>query len=168
MEISSQNQDENQQPDELTDSSSVHKDNKEQSKDLTDGSEKQSTSAAPSYQPDPNNLSWAADNDVNVFEQAPENKWIEKINGQNAFEFEPVKAINQQSLLLHDPNRNAFVQLNPDASRYGENQNELRPLYPGKWTNPDFENRLGQIEDSLSKKFDGDQDYKDYQEGSFF
>jgi hypothetical protein len=88
-------------------------------------------------------LTWIADNNYNVFENYSSNKWIEKLDGANTFEFEQVELNSDQNgIILYDPSRKVFVELNEHDSKYGDEKNELRPLYIGRWLNEDFVDRL--------------------------
>ena len=44
--------------------------------------------------------------------------------------------------MLYDVNRNVFVELNENDSNYGKNENELRHLYNGEWSDKDYQKRL--------------------------
>ncbi len=88
-------------------------------------------------------MTWIADNNYNVFENYSSNKWIEKLDGANTFEFEQVELNSDQNgIILYDPSRKVFVELNEHDSKYGDEKNELRPLYIGRWLNEDFVDRL--------------------------
>lgn len=98
-----------------------------------------------------NILSWEADNEYNVFENISDYKWIEKLGGEPTFEFKPVKYSDlNSSILLFDPTREVFVELNENESNYGPNDEELRHLYTGKWKNPDYNERLNRLGRKLS------------------
>jgi hypothetical protein len=88
------------------------------------------------------NLKWIANNDYNVFENESNEKWIEKLNGEPTFEFKPVKLNEKNGILLHDVNRDVYVELNEFDSNYGSSENELRHLYNGRWSDQDYQNRL--------------------------
>jgi hypothetical protein len=87
-----------------------------------------------------NNTKWVADNDYNVFENNQDKKWIEKLDGEPTFEFDQVRVNNPNSVLLFDPNREVFVELNENDSRYGHGEDTLRDLYIGRWSNNDEDN----------------------------
>ncbi len=78
------------------------------------------------------NMTWIADNNYNVFENIND-KWVENLDGIPTFEFHEVSKNEENSVLLFDPKRQVFVQLNEHDSNYGLNQDELRPLYNGRW-----------------------------------
>ncbi len=42
-------------------------------------------------------------------------------------------------MLLKDPTREVFVELNEHDSNYGPSEEELRPLYNGRWLNSLFD-----------------------------
>ena len=90
------------------------------------------------------NLIWIADNNYNIFENKTNNKWVEKLNGKNTFEFEQVDLNKGQKngILLYDSNRKVYVELNEFNSNYGDDETELRPLYNGRWLNEDFADKL--------------------------
>jgi hypothetical protein len=98
-----------------------------------------------------NNLTWQADNDYNVFENISDYKWIEKLGGEATFEFEPVRLGDQnKNILLFDPSREVFVELNENESNYGPSEDELTHLYNGKWKNNDYKERLNRLGRKLS------------------
>ena len=78
---------------------------------------------------------WEADNGYNIFERQENDKWIEKLGGEPTFEFDQVRINDPNSVLLFDPNRQVFVQLNEHDSNYGHSEDTLRDLYNGKWIN---------------------------------
>jgi hypothetical protein len=88
-------------------------------------------------------LKWQADNSINTFENVTNNDWIENLNGVKEYEFVPVNVNDENTgILLLDPNRNIYVELNENDSNYGELKENLRPLYNGKWVNEDYVRRL--------------------------
>ena len=90
----------------------------------------------------PSNLTWLANNDYNLFENISDDKWIEKLDGIPTFEFQTIKLSDNNSVLLYDPKREVFVQLNEHDSNYGSSEDTLRSLYEGRWLNSDFSDRL--------------------------
>jgi hypothetical protein len=68
---------------------------------------------------------------------------LEKLDAENTFEFEQVSLNNEQNgIILYDPNRNVFVELNEFNSNFGDEKTNFRPLYTGRWLNKDFADRL--------------------------
>jgi len=87
---------------------------------------------------------------VNTFENVSNNDWIEKIDGEKEFEFVLVSVSDQNnSILLLDPTRNVYVELNENDSNYGKSKEELRPLYNGKWINEDYKRLLNKLKKRL-------------------
>jgi hypothetical protein len=103
-----------------------------------------------------NNSKWVADNDYNVFEKQENDKWVEELGGEPTFAFDQVRVNNANSVLLFDPKREVFVELNDHDSKYGDSQEPFRHLYNGRWSdsnndennNSAYENQFNQNDDS--------------------
>ena len=88
-------------------------------------------------------LKWAADNKINLFEHVSNtDDWIEKINDIETYHFKAVRFDKTNGLLLFDPSRHVFVEINSNNSNYGSTLENLRPLYHGKWLNLDYNDQL--------------------------
>ncbi len=87
---------------------------------------------------------------MNTFENLANNHWIERLNGEKVFEFVPVSVNDQNTgLLLFDPDRDVYVELNENDSNYGESKEKLNPLYNGKWMNENYIRELNKLKNRL-------------------
>ncbi len=95
---------------------------------------------------DSSNLKWEADNKINLFEHKPNtDEWVEKLNNIDTYHFKAVRFDKTNGLLLFDPTRHVYVEINSNNSNYGSTLDNLRPLYHGRWLNSDYNDELEKL-----------------------
>ncbi len=102
-------------------------------------------------------VAWETENSANLFVRVSKCDWIERVNGQDAFNFKAVRYNpNDSGVLLFDPSRNIYVQIDRHEVKSGCDANHLNHLYSGKWIglahSQNLENYFKDLEECIEHK----------------